>query len=205
LTTYLHQIFNKYDFDKDDHYTASEYAKLVLEAEKIFIEKRKLAHARWWQEDSLVNNRLTWLLTSQSFLFAGYGFIARASHTNLTPEQQALIKALPWLGLSICIVIALAIKAAWDAQGILESRYCDELRIKVGVDDETNSAGRIPGSLLPVIFVCCWGWLSSGFVGLTLFLVLFLFSQENSSLFHTVASILYRHPKKESRERNSKG
>ncbi|MCX7099459.1 MAG: hypothetical protein NTV43_16315 [Methylococcales bacterium] len=170
-------LFSDYKFDSKEDYTKNEYAKLVFEAEKIFIEKRKFAHARWWQEDSLVNNRLTWLLTSQSFLFAGYGFIARGGpNPNCpVPEQvDALINVLPWLGLSVCIVIALAIRAAWQAQHILGDKYWEELKITIGVDDRTNSAGRMPGSLLPLIFGSCWGWLFFDFWGLLLFLSLSL-------------------------------
>ena len=39
------------------------------------IEKEKLTRERWWHEDALINHRLTWLLTAQIALFAGYGWI----------------------------------------------------------------------------------------------------------------------------------
>lgn len=53
---------------------ALEARRLQFEAEKIKIEKEKMAHARWWQEDALVHNRLTWLLNSQAVLLAAYGY-----------------------------------------------------------------------------------------------------------------------------------
>ena len=30
--------------------------KLLIEREKLFLEKEKNAHSRWWKEDTLVNN-----------------------------------------------------------------------------------------------------------------------------------------------------
>lgn len=163
-------LFSRYKFKSKKDYTEHERAKLVLEAEKLFFEKEKIAHSRWWQEDALVNNRLTWLLQSQVILFTAYGFLARGNTGNDTPpELKALVAALPWLGLSVCIVIALGVQAAWGAQRFLGDYYA-QLGISVGVHHKTTTGGRIPGYFMPSIFAGGWGWLFKGYGGLLLFL-----------------------------------
>ena len=57
--------------------TPVDKARLSLECGRLDLEVERTAHARWWQEDSLVNQRLTWLLYSQTVLLAVYGLLLR--------------------------------------------------------------------------------------------------------------------------------
>jgi len=156
-------------------YKSDERAKLVLECEKLHLEKEKLAHSRWWQEDALVNNRVTWLLQSQVILFAAYGLLAKSGPEKaISPDRlENLLAALPWLGFSIGLAITLGIHAAWTAQKVLYGLY-KEQGITVGVHSVTTTAGRMPGRALPLIFAAGWGWLYRGCWGAVGFVVVSL-------------------------------
>jgi hypothetical protein len=133
--------------------------KLRLEREKLDLEQEKAAHARWWQEDALVNQRLTWLIQSQVILFAGYGYLVRENiNSSPTPEAGVLAEAFPWIGIAVSVLIALGIRAAWLAQKILVKDYAAK-RICVGVSNITTRTGRIPAGFLPFVFIGSWGWL----------------------------------------------
>ena len=122
-----------------------------MDERKLHLEQEKLAHSRWWQEDSLVNNRMTWLLTSQTILFAAYG----VAISNGSSRLQPLIHLLPWMALGIVIVIALGVHSAWNAQKVLQKEY-EAKGIEVGVHRATTWGGRTPGWGLPIILVAGW-------------------------------------------------
>jgi hypothetical protein len=54
------------------------------------LEANKHTQERWWQEDELVNQRTTWLLTTQGVLGTAYGFlvyrIAEVKYTVVWPR-----------------------------------------------------------------------------------------------------------------------
>lgn len=159
----------------ESDYSDGERAKLIIEYEKLILEKQKIAHSRWWQEDALVNNRVTWLLQSQILLFAAYGLIARNSPVGgeFSQEFNALLAALPWLGFGIGLVITLGIHAAWSAQKVLFNLYSPQGMV-VGVHDVTTTVGRIPGRALPLLFAAGWGWIRWGYFGAAIFVTLSL-------------------------------
>lgn len=143
----------------------ADLAKALLEAEKLDLEDERSARARWWHEDNLVNQRLTWLLQSQVLLFAGYGVLVRGEVSASDPEKAvALIRALPVIGLLVGILIALGIRAAWFAQEKLQESYGE--RIHLGVCEQTTQIGRLPAGYLPFVFIASWGWLLGSGVGL---------------------------------------
>lgn len=164
-------VFASHEFVPEKDYKKEERAKLVLEVEKLMLEQEKFAHSRWWQEDALVNNRLTWLLQSQVILFAAYGLFARdKSPTGEIPVQlTSLVSVLPWLGLAISIVIVMGVRAASRAQCVLQEIYAP-MGIIMGVSDITTRRGRMPGYLMPLVFVIGWGWLFKGPCGVAVFL-----------------------------------
>lgn len=133
-----------------------------LEHRKLALEQEKAAHARWWQEDTLVNQRLTWLLQSQGLLFAGYGLlVTRGPGEN---GSDALKAALPWIGISVSSLISIGISAAWRAQEMLKARYSQD-GVQVGVSSLTTRSGRLPAGILPFVFIAGWGWVLCSLLG----------------------------------------
>lgn len=155
-----------------------EYNKILLENEKLKLEKEKFAHSRWWKEDDLVNNRLSWLLRSQVILFATYGIIYKFSDQNgfihnffvffkkeHCDQLNRIINSIPYISFFICIFITIGICAAWEAQEKLFKFYKKE-GINLGVDRVTSKGGKFSGITLPIIFIGGWGYLYRGINGL---------------------------------------
>jgi hypothetical protein len=109
-------------------------------------------------EDDLINHRLTWLLASQSLLFAGYAVLVtkdREQNKSLvTPEQfQAALKWVPILGMSIALLILIGIIAAVIASIILVKRSG---RKEAGVAWLTSVLGWVTALLFPIGFLVAW-------------------------------------------------
>ncbi|TWW09427.1 hypothetical protein E3A20_14400 [Planctomyces bekefii] len=77
----------------------------------------------WQREDDLINHRLTWLLTSQGLLFAGYGWIFPQ------PQLSGLAWVVAYLGLISSLLIAAGLVGAVIAQLILRKRHGHKLYI----------------------------------------------------------------------------
>lgn len=99
----------------------------------------------WEAEDELINQRLNWLLTSQSLLFVAYGVLTKYS------KLEHLITIIPQIGLLICIFILIGILAAVAAQIYLSRKYGP-----VGVWWPTTIAGWITAAGLPSSFIYAW-------------------------------------------------
>src|SRR5215475_5395996 len=67
-------------------------------------------------EDGLVNQRLSWLVSSQSFLITGFAIAlngpAQSRFPNYTRLNAALVFLLPIAGMLVCMVSYLTIFAA---------------------------------------------------------------------------------------------
>src|SRR5580704_3290194 len=73
--------------------------------------RRQIEH-----EDILIVNRLSWLMASQSFLFTAYAIILNGPTQLRTAAFQAhgelLLKIIPLLSISACVLIYLGICGA---------------------------------------------------------------------------------------------
>ena len=70
---------------------------------------------RWIHEDNLVNQRLTWLLTSQTIMFSAYGLILQFGGSEISCEENRhyqLLKVIIFLGMTTSALIFLGIIAA---------------------------------------------------------------------------------------------
>ena len=114
------------------------------------------------QENALINQRLTWLLASQSILFAGFGVLVATGGSEAT---ENFLEYLTWLGIGSCAVILFGIFAAAFAQfyiwkdlnstkeGVLVARA---ERTRFGVRGWTTISGLIAAMLLPSLFLAVW-------------------------------------------------
>jgi hypothetical protein len=135
------------------------------------LEKDRLYYTRWWQEDSLVNHRITWLLQSQAFLFAAFGLLSSTAtkDPNGKVYDMASVKnaltLIPIVGVILCIIVLLGIVAACGAQAQLHrqrsGRNSTSAELEFGVSLLTTIGGWLSGGLLPILFVCGWCWLAS--------------------------------------------
>ena len=109
----------------------------------------KEPHELWHQEEILINHRITWLLASQSLLFAGFGWIKK--------DDNSLALILANLGLATSAFILLGILAAVSAQFIL-------IKNKHYVWLPATIAGWITAIGLSAAFVVAWNALLSKYI-----------------------------------------
>jgi hypothetical protein len=130
-------------------------------------EKEKHGRTRWWHEDHLINQRTTWLLTSQGLLAGGFAFlryrIAELAQghplTTLSlPLQtyigtlETLANALFAIGFVSSLVSMAGIGAAIGAQRTLAKQYSQ----KLGVASWTTFVGQVVAISTPVLCALAW-------------------------------------------------
>lgn len=115
-------------------------------------------------EDDLVNHRLTWLLLSQTVLFAGFGQIVVANNIPEASKQSILTaiilvgggsSALIWLGVLGAVMAGLHL---WKDTNNHSKKQNGE-HIRLGVRWWTTWLGWIPPLTLPILFVIVWDFL----------------------------------------------
>jgi hypothetical protein len=127
-------------------------------------------HLEWLEfEHSLINHRITWLITSQALLFAALGLV-------LAAPVLKLVKVISWVGLAICIVMLLGLLASMTAKYLCYRDYkkffqevvepssgppwglhgVRRLSIHFGMRTSTTALGIVADLAVPVIFAVAW-------------------------------------------------
>lgn len=106
---------------------------------------------KWVHEDNLFNHRITWLLVSQSLLFAAYATCLTSSSSTYAGKIKMLIVViLPAIGLVLTVGIGAAVFAAFFAQKSLERKSPDRDLYVPGCH---NLVGYSPVFLFPIVFM----------------------------------------------------
>jgi hypothetical protein len=121
-------------------------------------EKYLAAREKWVHEDNLINYRLSWLLLSQTILFATYAVLLAAPNTVPQFERiNKLLVILPWIGVVNLIIAYISILAALSAQYKLKEAIGREFEVTLGT---LTLGGFILGHLaaifLPWVFFVAW-------------------------------------------------
>lgn len=115
-------------------------------------------YSRWFNEDALVNQRLTWLLLAQGLLFAAYGTLATKAVDACDDKATYLFSVLGLIsavGQIFAVLIFSGIGAAVCAQWILHDRYAAP-KDPIGVHTATTIVGWLTGLFVPVVFFGAW-------------------------------------------------
>lgn len=138
-----------------------------VEERRLNFEVEKHARERWWHEDELINQRTSWLLTTQGVLGTAFGFIKYrvAELTFKVPGAQpefeyskyigtlkVFADALVAIGLLGATMSLLGIYAAKRAQGYLRSVYGAHL----GVNPFTTRIGHFVSMSTPLLCILAW-------------------------------------------------
>jgi hypothetical protein len=116
---------------------------------------------KWIHEDNLINHRLTWLLATQTLLLGAYGLLnQRITDWFFCPTTAQLLHLsflmafLPWIGVSLAVILAIGIGAACVAMTIL----IDEApaQAKPYVHRYTTRAGWFTACAMPALFCAIW-------------------------------------------------
>lgn len=111
-------------------------------------------------EHDLLNRRVTWLLTSQTILFAAYGLsLGKDINYTLAVKFRSVV---PWLGIIISLVIWLGIIAALIAKITAVKDFNKKAKAEkvekeiLGVRWWITVMGYIPDFSIPLIFIYAW-------------------------------------------------
>lgn len=119
-------------------------------------------------EFDLIGTRMTWLVISQSFMFATF---ATAVANVALPDRQFstalkyLVCAIPILGATVAILVGLAIGAAHSVAIEMKNQRDDlikqlpeYLQIKlISSRDKAHQNGNLPAALVPWLLTLAWG------------------------------------------------
>lgn len=111
-------------------------------------------------EYSAMSNRVTWLITTQAFLFTAYAIAVRGESVSL--KDSLYHPTIPILGSAICIILYSSIYAAinriklWHNQ---QTKLRDKLGVWHGLQPKAPTAtflGLVSPVLLPALFLYIW-------------------------------------------------
>jgi len=122
-----------------------------------------LIQARLSHEDDLVNQRVSWLVNSQSFLLTAYAITLNGLATDaskpLAHVQRKLLELLPVVGVACVVLVCLAlIGGLW---AIAELRHfaattCPKDRLLLISKPTTQFLGVSAPVLIPLAFLVIW-------------------------------------------------
>lgn len=118
-------------------------------------------------EFDLIGTRMTWLVVSQSFMFATFATAAANAGSKAgpyLPVLKYLVIATPLLGVAVAAFVALAIKTAHavaidmkNQRDTLILQLPEALRIRlVSSRDHAHSRGNLPAKWVPWLLTAFW-------------------------------------------------
>jgi len=133
------------------------------------LEYYNVVRARIEHEDSLIVQRLSWLVASQSFFFTAYAIVTnglasqpQSIRTHFMEQLELLFRLIPVVAALTCILIYVSILAAVASMRRLRKAY----RSRFASDEEgvppimTQPPIRLFGHsaavLLPFVFITIW-------------------------------------------------
>lgn len=128
--------------------------------EKVMASKHEeylAAREKWVHEDLLINHRLTWLLASQTLLFAAYGVVLGIEAKGILFQKiPKIINTISFLGFGTAVLLLFSIASACLALHHL--RTASEFQLVV--TNGTHWGGLIAPICLPISFMVAWAYLS---------------------------------------------
>jgi hypothetical protein len=142
-----------------------EEAKTVLESISR-IEYYQIIRSQIEHEDNLINQRLSWFVAAQAFLFSAYAILLNApSQVRLQrfATQEILFSLIPLVAIGVSILIYITVVAAMLAMAnlrrLLEGHVKEEesaLLPPVQGYRQTLLLGQASPILMPFLFMISW-------------------------------------------------
>jgi hypothetical protein len=114
-------------------------------------------------EDSLMTQRLSWLVAAQSFLFTAYAIVLNGATPTVSPTQARhqgyLLASIPSVAIAANVLIYVSVLAGVMAMRHLRERW--SAASANGLPPMQGSAltrgmGLAPPMLLPLVFLSVW-------------------------------------------------
>jgi len=140
------------------------------ETDPRFLDYYRILRGQIEHEDNLVGSRLSWFVTSQSFLFSAYAIIATGFQGIATQStldaKHVLLVIIPSVAIGTSVLILLAIISGIRAMSALRKRYVqltaqwdDALLPPIQGDQLNRMIGMAAPALLPPLFMAVWFFL----------------------------------------------
>ena len=119
-------------------------------------------------EDDLINQRLSLLVASQSFLFSAYAIVLNGAPSvqgsMFAFQHRVIFWSIPFIGTTLCWFISRSVRAAMLSMCHIRDRwnaYCQiglipEYAPEMQGEDSTRKLGQMAPRLLPYIFIGIW-------------------------------------------------
>jgi hypothetical protein len=119
-------------------------------------------------EFDVVNERMTWLMTAQSFLFIAYAnvWVGLSRGSGMILSKLAVI--IPLIGIAMAILVRLSVWAAHSVVSQVKderNRFEEihpvyrEYKISVHRKQKEHRLGNLPAQVLPFVFIVAWAGL----------------------------------------------
>jgi hypothetical protein len=143
---------------------ATEEVKIVRDSIS-GIQYYQMIRSQIEHEDNLINQRVSWFVTAQAFLFTAYAIVLNASPQvrlqSFATQQEILFSLIPVVAIGVSILIYITIIAAMLAMANLRRMVKDH------VDDstllppvqgyrQTFFLGQATPILIPFLFMISW-------------------------------------------------
>ena len=142
-----------------------EEAKPVLESISR-IQYYQIIRSQIEHEDNLINQRLSWFVAAQAFLFSAYAILLNAPsqvRQEFATQQEILFFLIPLVAIGVSILIYITVIAAMLAMAnlrrLLESHLKEEesaLLPPVQGYRQTLLLGQASPVLIPFLFMISW-------------------------------------------------
>ena len=135
-----------------------------LEAQRFTFDReryeRELYDKRLQFEHELINRRLTWLLTSQSLLFAAYAFASDPDSSAKTSLAKTFLSVTPIAGVAISVLIFIGVLCGAHAKWTVWKRFQAKHPLEpFGVVTRLTYIALVGDGMLPVVFAGAWVWI----------------------------------------------
>jgi hypothetical protein len=139
-----------------------------LSADPNFLDYYRILRGQIEHEDNLVGSRISWFVTSQSFLFSAYAIIATGfqvtTDKTILDAKHVLLVVIPSIGITTAVLILLAIFSGIQAMSAIRSRYakvmagssCPMQLPPIQGNAFNRKIGMAAPVLLPPLFMTVW-------------------------------------------------
>jgi hypothetical protein len=122
-----------------------------------------LIQARLSHEDDLINQRVSWLVNSQSFLLTAYAItlngLAADASKPLAVVQRKLLNMLPVVGIAcvllVCVALVGGLCALAELRSFAATKYAKD-RLFLISKPTTQFLGVSAPVLIPIVFLVIW-------------------------------------------------
>jgi hypothetical protein len=149
----------------DELYHCEEIVESQMDGQNNGSDRSQDKYARYWQEldkeDKLVNDRVNWLLLSQSILFAAIGFAGKGdggSIATVVPWAGFFLSAFIWVSVAAAVSSGLRFRKLMD-KNCPQDAYPDGAYPQVRRPRWNVGFGHIAPIFMPSVFVGAWVWL----------------------------------------------